>query len=70
MTTFGAVPVSAFNIHRLLSNKEAVLLFPGKACCRGCPATPAPHPAPRSSPMLLLPPLLLLLLPTARCCHL
>lgn len=29
LQTFGAVPVSAFNIHRLLSNGEAVLLFPG-----------------------------------------
>lgn len=29
MTTFGAVPVSAFNMHRLLQNGEAVLLFPG-----------------------------------------
>ncbi|KAI7839273.1 hypothetical protein COHA_006971 [Chlorella ohadii] len=29
MSTFGAVPVSAKNMHRLLQNKEAVLLFPG-----------------------------------------
>ena len=29
MTTFGAVPVSAFNMHRLLAGGEAVLLFPG-----------------------------------------
>ena len=30
MSTFGAVPVSAKNMHRLLQNKEAVLLFPGE----------------------------------------
>ncbi|EFN58302.1 hypothetical protein CHLNCDRAFT_142297 [Chlorella variabilis] len=29
MTTFGAVPVSAFNMHRLLQAGESVLLFPG-----------------------------------------
>ncbi|PSC68099.1 Acyltransferase chloroplastic [Micractinium conductrix] len=29
MTTFGAVPVSGFNMHRLLASGEAVLLFPG-----------------------------------------
>lgn len=29
MAEFGAVPVSPFTCHRLLSNGEAVLLFPG-----------------------------------------
>jgi hypothetical protein len=29
MTTFGAVPVSGFNMHRLLAAGETVLLFPG-----------------------------------------
>jgi hypothetical protein len=29
MTTFGAVPVSGFALHRLLAGGEAVLLFPG-----------------------------------------
>lgn len=36
MSTFGAVPVSAKNMHRLLQNKEAVLLFPGEPCRRWC----------------------------------
>lgn len=35
MSTFGAVPVSAKNMHRLLQNKEAVLLFPGEQAARG-----------------------------------
>ena len=31
LSTYGAVPVSAFNMHKLLANGESVLLYPGGA---------------------------------------